>query len=103
MSIYIISCSHCDQCDMHPYTCCDNLSSTDTMIFSKFVSMYQCMSCSTNEHVKFISKMAKMDARSLINNNLQTIASQWHINIQDLIDVVPVSKPNLADKLDDEA
>ncbi len=33
-------------------------------------------------------------------NNLQTIASQWHINIQDLIDGVPVPKPNLADKLD---
>ncbi len=64
------------------------------------LSMYKCMSCSTNEHVKFISNMAKMDVRSLINNNLQTIASQWHINIQDLIDVVPVSKPNLADKLD---
>ncbi len=31
----------------------------------------------------------------------QTIASQWHINIQDLIDGVPVCKPNLADKLDD--
>ncbi len=45
--------------------------------------------------------MAKMDARSLINNILQTIASQWHINIQDLIDGVPVPKPNLADKLDD--
>ncbi len=45
--------------------------------------------------------MAKMDARSLINNNLQTIASQWHINIQDLIDGVPVPKPKLADKLDD--
>ncbi len=51
------------------------------MIFSKFLSMYQCMSCSTNEHVKFANKMTKMDARSLINNNLQTIASQWHINI----------------------
>ncbi len=36
-----------------------------------------------------------MDARSLINNKLQTIASQWHI------DGVPVSKPNLTDKLDD--
>ncbi len=45
--------------------------------------------------------MAKMDVRSLINNNLQTIASQWHINIQDLIDDVPVPEPNLADKLDD--
>ncbi len=45
--------------------------------------------------------MAKMDDRSLINNNLKTIASQWHINIQDLIDGVPVPKPNLADKLDD--
>ncbi len=62
------------------------------MIFSKFLSMYQCMSCSTNEHVKCISKMAKIDARSLINNNLQTIARQWHINIQDLIDGVPVPK-----------
>ncbi len=62
------------------------------MIFSKFLSMDQCMSCSTNEHVKFISKMAKMDARSLINNNLQTITSQWHINIQDSIDGVPVPK-----------
>ncbi len=45
--------------------------------------------------------MAKMDDRSLINNNLKTIVSQWHINIQDLIDGVPVCKPNLADKLDD--
>ncbi len=71
------------------------------MIFSKFLSMYQCMSCSTNGHVKFISKMTKMDAGNLINNNLQTIASQWHINIQNLIDGVPVPKPNLADKLDD--
>ncbi len=41
-----------------------------------------------------------MDARSLINNNLQTIASQWHINIQYLIDGVPVPRPNLVDKLD---
>ncbi len=71
------------------------------MIISKFLSMYQCMSCSTNEYVKFISKIATIDARSLINNNLKTIASQWHINIQDLIDGVPVPKPNLADKLDD--
>ncbi len=63
--------------------------------------MYQGMPCSTNEHVKFISKMAKMDGRSLINNNLQTIANQWHINIQDLIDGVPVPKSNLTDKLDD--
>ncbi len=45
--------------------------------------------------------MAKMDVRSLINNNLQTIASQWNINMQDLIDGVPVPKPNLADKLGD--
>ncbi len=59
------------------------------------------MSCSTNEHVKFISTMAKMDARSCINNNLQTIANQWHINIQNLTNGVTVSKPNLADKLDD--
>ncbi len=59
------------------------------------------MSCSTNEHVKFISEMDKMDTRSLINNNLQTIANQWHINIQNLTNGVPVSKPNLADKLDD--
>ncbi len=42
-----------------------------------------------------------MYAKSLIDNNLQTIASQWHINIQDLIDSVPVPKPNMADKLDD--
>ncbi len=42
-----------------------------------------------------------MDARSLINNNLQTIESQWHINIQDLMDGVLVPKTNLADKLDD--
>ncbi len=42
-----------------------------------------------------------MDARSLINNNLQTIASQWHIHIQDLINSVPVPKANQADKLDD--
>ncbi len=42
-----------------------------------------------------------MDAWSLINNDLQTIASQWHINIQDLTDGVPVPIPNLADKLDD--
>ncbi len=55
------------------------------------------MSCSTNEHVKFISKMAKMDVRCLINNNLK---SQWHINIQDLIDGDPVPKPNLADKME---
>ncbi len=60
------------------------------------ISTYTC----SYEHVKCISKMAKMDARSLINNNLQTVASQWHINIQDLIDGVPVTKPNLADKLD---
>ncbi len=59
------------------------------------------MSSSINEHVKSICEMAKMDARRLINNNLQTIASQWHINIQDLIDGVPVPKPNLSDKLDD--
>ncbi len=59
------------------------------------------MSCVTNEHVKYICKMAKMDARCLINNNLQTIASQWHINIQDLVDGVPIPKFNLADKLDD--
>ncbi len=32
---------------------------------------------------------------------MQTIASQSHINIQDLIDGVLVPKPNLADKLDD--
>ncbi len=51
--------------------------------------------------MKYISKMDKMDARSVINNNLQTIANQRHINIQDLIDSVPVLKPNLADKLDD--
>ncbi len=42
--------------------------------------------------------MAKIDARSLINNNLQTVAYQWHITIQNLIDGVPVPKP---DKLDD--
>ncbi len=42
-----------------------------------------------------------MDARSLINYNLQTIASQWHIHIQDLINSVPVPKANQADKLDD--
>ncbi len=42
-----------------------------------------------------------MDARILINNNLQTIASQCHINIQHLIDGVSVSKSNLDDKLDD--
>ncbi len=71
------------------------------MILSTFLSMYQCMSCGTNEHVKLISKMAKMDARSLINNKLQTIASQWHINIHDLMDGVLVPKPNLADKLYD--
>ncbi len=59
------------------------------------------MSCSTNEHVKSISKMAKVDARSSINNNLQIIANQWHINIQDLIHGVPVPKPNLADKFHD--
>ncbi len=75
--------------------------SPQDMIFCKFVSMCQCMSCCTNEHAQFISKMVKMDARSLINNNLQTIASQRHINIQDLIDGIPVPKPNLADKLDD--
>ncbi len=45
--------------------------------------------------------MAKMDSRSLINNNLQTIASQWYMYKEDLIDSVPVPKPNLADKLDD--
>ncbi len=38
------------------------------VVFSKFLSMYQSMSCSTNEHVKCISKMAKMDVRSVINN-----------------------------------
>ncbi len=42
-----------------------------------------------------------MDIRSLINNNLQTIGSELHIIIQDLIDGVPVPKPNLADKWDD--
>ncbi len=45
--------------------------------------------------------MAKMDARILINDNLQTVANQWHISIQELIDGVPITKPNLADKLDD--
>ncbi len=42
-----------------------------------------------------------MDARCLVNNNLQTIASHWHINIKDLTNDVPVSKPNVDDKLDD--
>ncbi len=70
------------------------------IIFSKFLPMYQCMSCSINEHVKCNSKMAEMDARSLINNNLKTIVNRWHINIQDLIDGDPVPKPNLADKME---
>ncbi len=51
--------------------------------------------------MKLISEKIKMDIRSLINNNLQTIASELHIIIQDLIDGVPVPKPNLADKWDD--
>ncbi len=45
-------------------------------------------------------KMAKIDDRGLINNNLQTIASMRYINIHDLISSVPVPKPNIADKLD---
>ncbi len=31
----------------------------------------------------------------------QKTLSQWHVNIQDLIDGVPVPQPNMADKLDD--
>ncbi len=46
----------------------------EDMNISKIVVIYQCMCCSANEHVKCISKMAIMDGRSLINNNLQTYA-----------------------------
>ncbi len=35
------------------------------------------------------------------NDNLQTIASQRHLNIQDLIDGESIPKPNLADKFGD--
>ncbi len=68
------------------------------MRFSTFLSLYQSICCSANEHVNLISKIAKIDSRRLINNNLQTIASQWHIHILDLINGVAVATPNLADK-----
>ncbi len=55
------------------------------MIFSKFSSIYQCMSCSANEHVKFISKMAKMDARSLINTEIPGFNSN---NLKSMFDSV---------------
>ncbi len=42
-----------------------------------------------------------MDVTSFINNNLQTIASQWHVNIQDLLHCLPIPKHKLADKLED--
>ncbi len=36
----------------------------------------------------------------LLYEKIFDVANRWHINIQDLIDSVPVPKPNLADKLD---
>jgi hypothetical protein len=71
------------------------------IIFSQFLSMYHTMCQSKNEHVQFIANIAKTDARSIINQNLQTIANEWRVDIEHLIQGVPVVKPNIANSLDD--
>ena len=65
------------------------------IIFCKFLKLYRNMCHSKNEHVQYIAKMAKHDARSLINQNVQKISSEWNVDFRILINCDYVNNTNV--------
>ena len=56
---------------------------------------------SNNQHVQLITNIARTDARSIINQNIQTIASVWRVNVDDLLNCMSINRPSHIEKLTD--
>ena len=72
------------------------------IIYYKFLSMYDTMCNSKNEHVKFITKLAKTDAGSLLNQNLQVIANDLNVDLYNLLNNIPMNRSMYLDRLTDD-
>ncbi len=71
------------------------------LIYSKYLALYHSMTVSKNEHVSYMAKMNRHDARSLSNINVQQISKDWKVNVDCILNGMHISKPSLTHDLNE--